>query len=324
MIKFEQNIHQGYMMQALNDTHNWIIATHNNLIAAGLIQTSVTGQYVSSTGTTATTSGQFIGYRVYELNDSYSSAVPVYIRFDFHVLGASASSVYRFGRLTVTVGFNVSGSGTISNSQVSKALKNFQINNSAAPVLNANTRTLTVKGDDFVFHGNELCAGYQSASNIYDTGFFVILRNKTNGVVDPTRITFIYPLPTSAFSGSTSLRYTQLVKNLGVSNENYNPFRVPRIRSEQGLLVASETDTSENGFITTTDRLICFRATSDDTPWVTHKLSIDGLTEKLYLHIPMSFTVGALSPASLEKLTLCAVADIADVGVGAIGVLISE
>ena len=124
MIKFEQNIHQGYMMQALNDTHNWIIATHNNLIAAGLIQTSVTGQYVSSTGTTATTSGQFIGYRVYELNDSYSSAGPVYIRFDFHVLGASASSVYRFGRLTVTVGFNVSGSGTISNSQVSKALKN--------------------------------------------------------------------------------------------------------------------------------------------------------------------------------------------------------
>lgn len=323
MINVKQDIHQGYIMNTLDDTHNWIITTHNNLIAAGLIQTSVTGQYVSSTGATATTAGQLIGYRVYELNDSHSSTVPVYIRLDFHVLVASSSNTYRFGRLTVTVGFDVNGSGVISNSQVSKALKVFSTNNAVAAILNPNTRTLTVKGSDFVFHGNELCAGYQSSMNIYDTGFFVILRNKTNGIVDPSRITFIYPLATVSSAGSTSLRYTQLVKNSGVSNENYNLFRIPRIRNQQGLLVASEADISENALLETTDRLICFRATPDDTPWVTHKLSVDGLTEKSYLHLPMSFSTASTAP-TVEKLFLCAITDLAEIGVGAIGVLISE
>ena len=324
MIKFEQNIHQGYVMNTLDDTHKWITTTHDNLIAAGLIQTSVTGQYVSSTGTTVTTAGQLIGYRVYELNDSYSSTVPVYIRFDFHVLAASTSVTYRFGRLTITVGFDVSGSGVISNSQVSKALKQFAISNGSTPILNPNTRTLTIKGDEFVFHGNELCAGYQSVYNIYDAGFFAVLRSKTNGVVDPSRITFMYPLATAGSGNSSGLRYTQLVKNSGVSNENYNLFRIPRIRNQQGLLVASEADISENALLETTDRLICFRATSDDTPWVTHKLSVDGLTEKSYLHLPLSFTTTAITPVSVEKLFLCAVTDLAEIGVGAIGVLISE
>lgn len=323
MIKLEQNIHQGYMMNILDDSHKWITTTHDNLIAAGLIQTLDTGQYTSLTGAASTTNGQFIGYRVYELNDSYSSTVPVYIRFDFHVLSASSSN-NRFGRLTVTVGFATNGSGVISNSQVSKSLKQFAASQSNAPTLNPNTRTLTAKGDGFVFHGNELCAGYQSNYNMYDCGFFAILRNKTDGVVDPLKLTFIYPTPTASFSNSTVLRYTQLVKNSGISNENYNLFRIPRIRNQQGLLVASEADTSENGFVTTTDCLICFRATPDDTPWVTHKLSIDGLTEKLYLHIPMSFTTSSILPSSLEKMTLCAVTDLAEIGIGAIGVLISD
>lgn len=324
MINLKQDIHQGYMMPTLDDSHKWITTTHDNLIAAGLIQTLDTGQYTSLTGATATTHGQFIGYRIYELNDSYSATVPVYIRFDFNIWNASSGGVFRFGVIAVTVGFATNGLGVISNSQLKKVLKTFSTNTSSTPTLNPNTRTISIKGDDFLFHGNELCTGYQSVYNIYDAGFFAVLRSKTNGVVDPSRITFIYPLATPGSGNSSSLRYTQLVKNSGVSNENYNLFRIPRIRNQQGLLVASEADISENALLETTDRLICFRATSDDTPWVTHKLSIDGLTEKSYLHLPLSFTTTAITPVSVEKLFLCAVTDLAEIGVGAIGVLISE
>lgn len=101
-------------------------------------------------------------------------------------------------------------------------------------------------------------------------------------------------------------------------------FRLPRIRSEQGLLVASETDISENGVVLTTDRIICFRALPDDTPWATHRLSTDGLTEKTYLHLPMCLNTAAFNPVVFDKVYLCAIVDIAERNVGGLGILIDE
>lgn len=325
-IKLEQDIHQGVMTQTLNDVGAWITRTHNNLLAAGLVQTADTGQVASVSGETATVAANTLhGYRVYEVNDAYSSNTPVYIRLEFRTVSATSSATYRFGLLNVTVGFATDGAGLIGNSQVSKSLKVFTANNGSAITLNPNTRTMTIKGDDFLFHGNELCAGFQASVNVYESGFFAIIRNKINGNVNPERITFIYPIAAASSTTSGVLRYTQLVKNGGVSSENSHLFRLPRIRNEQSLLVASEADISENGSLVGTDRLICFRATSDDTPWVTHNLSVDGLTAKTYLHLPMSpSTNTSYTPASVEKLYLTALVDLAETTVGAMGVLISE
>lgn len=324
MIKLEQDIHQGHLMNQMYQAHDWIVRTHNNLIAVGCIQTQDTGQYVNSSSPDNTFSGTPIGYRVYELNDAYSAVTPVYFRLDFQIMSGSSGAAYRFGRLTITVGFSTDGAGNIGNSNITKVLKAFATNSSGAPVFNPNARTISVKGDEFFFHGNELVAGFQGQYNIYDCGFFFILRSKLNGVVQPNAVTVIYPLPNAAFSSSTSLRYTRLTKGSGVSSENLNLFRLPRIRNNQGLLVASEADISESALLETTDRLISFRATSDDTPWVFHKLSVDDLTEKTYLHIPMSPTTSTLIPASIEKLGICALTDAAEIGVGAIGILVDE
>lgn len=324
MIKLEQDIHQGHLMNQMYQAHDWIVRTHNNLIAVGCIQTQDTGQYVNSSSPDNTFSGTLIGYRVYELNDAYSAVTPVYFRLDFQIMSGSSGAAYRFGRLTITVGFSTDGAGNIGNSNITKVLKTFAANNSAVPNMNPNARTLSIKGDDFFVHGNELISSYQNSANIYDSGFFSILRSRINGVVEPNTVTLIYPLPNAAFSNSASLRYTRLTKGSGVSSENLNLFRLPRIRNNQGLLVASEADISESALLETTDRLISFRATSDDTPWVFHKLSVDDLTEKTYLHIPMSPTTSTLIPASFEKLGICALTDAAEIGVGAIGILVDE
>lgn len=325
-IKLEQNIHQGYGMQTLDDVGKWINITHNNLIAAGLLQTADTGQVVSVTGTTATLATNVLhGYRVYELNDAFSGVVPVYIRLDFRTISTLSSSTFRYGFLTVTVGFSTNGAGALSNSQVSRVLKSFLLTNSGATaILNPNARTMTVKGDDFLFHGNELCAGYLSSSNLYEGGFFAIVRCKLNDVVDPARVTFIFQNPAPNSVQARPVSYVQLLKDGGISSENSHIFRLPRIRNEQSLLVASEADISENGLLIGTDRLICFRALSDDTPWITHKLSVDGLTEKTYLHLPMSPANSTAIPTSVEKLYLSALVDIAEPAVGGIGILIDE
>lgn len=324
-IKLEQDIHQGYGMQTLDDVGKWINITHNNLIAAGLLQTADTGQVVSVTGTTATISTNVLhGYRVYELNDAFSGVVPVYIRLDFRTVSSASGGAFRYGFLTVTVGFSTNGAGALSNSQVSRVLKSFLANSSAAAILNPNTRTMTVKGDDFLFHGNELCAGYLSSSNLYECGFFAIVRCKLNDVVDPARVTFIFQNPAPNSVQARPVSYVQLLKGGGISSENSHIFRLPRIRNEQSLLVASEADISESGLLIGTDRLICFRALSDDTPWVTHKLSVDGLTEKTYLHLPMSPANSSAIPTSVEKLYLSALVDIAEPAVGGIGILIDE
>lgn len=328
MIKFEQDIHLGHAFNTMNDVHAWITRTHNNLISAGCVQTNDTGQYAAQSGSSDNTTASIIGYRIYELNDAYSSQTPVYFKLEFQVLNASSSTNIRFGRINVTVGFKTDGVGNISNSNVSKILKSYGTGGTSAFIPNPNARTLSVKGDDFFFHGNELCAGHQTTTNIYECGHFAIVRSKINGVVNPNTVTFIYSITSGTGStqgtAATDLRYTRLTKDNGISAENHNIFRIPRIRNQQGLLVASEADISENAILETTDRLIAFRATSDDTPWVEHKLSIDGLTEKKYLHIPTAFSATAPNTLSVSNIYLCSIVDSAEIGIGAMGLLIDE
>ncbi len=248
-IKLEQNIHQGYFLQTLDDVGKWINNTHNNLIAAGLVQTADTGQVVSVSGSAVTTStNTSYGYRVYELNDAFSSVVPVYIRLEFRSLSAVSSAGSRSMQLVVGVGFATDGAGNIQDANYSKTLKQYQPISSSAPALNPNARTLTVKGDDFLFHGNELATGYQTTNNLYEGGHFAVLRSKRNGVVDPTVVTFIFDRVNAAASHNNFLPwgYVRLTKGNGVSSENTHIFRLPSIRTSNGMLVAAEADISEN------------------------------------------------------------------------------
>lgn len=326
-IKVEQNIHQGHMLQTLDDVGDWINRTHNNLIAAGLLQTADTGQVVGVSGATATPStSTFHGYRVYELNDAFSGTVPVYIRLEFRSINASSGGTIRAPQLTVGVGFATDGAGNLQDANYSKALKQYQAISSSSPVLNPNARTLTVKGDDFLFHGNELVTGYQTSNNIYEGGHFAVLRSKINGVVDPTVVTFIFNRVNAAASHNNLLPwgYVRLTKDNGASSENTHMFRLPRIRTFNGLTVAAEADISESSVLETTDRFVCMRTAIEDIGWSEFKLSTNGLSNKTYLQLPCSNITSNSAPSGVDKLFLTAVVDAIEPGFGCIGVLISE
>lgn len=323
MINVAQKSYQSRNLFTYADADIWIGDTHNNLIAAGCLQTSDTGQYLIGASTGSLTANQNLGYRIYELNDSYSAECPIFFKLTFTVLAAYATSAVFFGRLTLAVGYELNGSGAFSGPVIAKNLKSFGTSNSTAHSYNANSKYLSVKGEDFLFHGNQVCAGFQATSLVLESGHFAILRQKINGVVDPYTITVIYPLPAASLHLATSWRYTRLNKLSGISSENLNPMRLPRVRNQDGVLVAAPADISESGIVETADRIICFRASAADTPWVTYRMSIDGITEKKYLHVPMSLFSSSNTP-TFETLGLCAQTDGAEPGVGAIGILIDE
>lgn len=325
MIKYEANIHQGHNFKTYALCDAWIQRTHANLIAAGCVQTADTGQYTENLGTELPPESN-LGYRIYEINDAYSGTVPVYIRLDFFCMRmGTASTDQRGPRLTTTVGFGTDGAGTLTSGSIQRGKKTYITASSASanPLFNPNARTFTSKGDGFLVHGNELVAGIQGTSNTIDGGFFAVVRSKVDGVTNPETVTFIYSEAGVVWGQGEVLKYTRITKNIGVSAENMHIFRLPRIRSTQDLVVATTADISESNQIEHTDCLIAFRTSTDDSPWSTHTLSLDGLTEKTYLQLPHPLA-GNQPVLAMEKITTTIITDSLDPYLGAIGVLIGE
>ena len=323
MIKFEQDIHQGKPLLTMADVAEWVERTHNSLIAAGCIQTLDTGQYVPVASADATVV-QTLGYRIYELDDRYSNEHPVYFALTFDVaLGSSAAGGIRFGRLTVRVGFETDGNGNFVGASFSKLLKTFVTTQNGAATYLEGARTFTSKGEDFLVHGNAVNSGFQSSNNIYESGFFAIVRSKVGGVINPDLITLIYTSGSPSPSASVPLRYVKLSKLYGVTSENSHIFKLPRVRSLEGLLVASTADVSGGGVLEDTDCLISFRYSVDDEAWEKYKLSLDGLSEKRYMRIPTSLTKSS-SIINAGNICLPVIVDDAELANGSLGVLIGE
>ena len=64
---------------------------HDNLIDAGCVQTSDTGQLDISAVATLPADGSYAGYRIYEINDALSATHPIYIKLNF---GCGSEGLY--------------------------------------------------------------------------------------------------------------------------------------------------------------------------------------------------------------------------------------
>ena len=82
---------------------------HNGLIAAGLVQTSDTGQVnIASTGTPGAQST--MGYEIYRFNDALQATHPLFVRVDYE----SGNSTGGRQDIGVTVGKSTDGAGNLS------------------------------------------------------------------------------------------------------------------------------------------------------------------------------------------------------------------
>lgn len=86
----------------------WATSLNDHLIAAGLIQTTDTGQLDLTTATRPGVS-TYAGYRIYRFNDTLQSTAPVFIRIDFGT-GTSAT----IPSVNVRVGTGTNGAGTLT------------------------------------------------------------------------------------------------------------------------------------------------------------------------------------------------------------------
>lgn len=98
----------------------WAQALLTNMIAAGLVQTSDTGQANPSTLTIDTTAAsvaglkQEFGYFVFRFNDSLQSSYPVYLRLSLGSYSYSTIASHKRPFLGITVGFATDGAGNIT------------------------------------------------------------------------------------------------------------------------------------------------------------------------------------------------------------------
>lgn len=86
----------------------WVAEFIAKVTAAGLVQTSDTGQINTSTVTRAAINTD-AGYAIFRFNDTQQATAPVFIRFNF-----GSSSAITMPRISVQIGTASNGSGTIS------------------------------------------------------------------------------------------------------------------------------------------------------------------------------------------------------------------
>lgn len=85
---------------------------HDALIAAGMVQTSDTGQLNLTTAPTyVATSSYVYGYTVYRFNDSYQSTYPIYVRFEWR---NSANVTSAVPSMLISVGESTDGAGAVT------------------------------------------------------------------------------------------------------------------------------------------------------------------------------------------------------------------
>lgn len=117
----------------------WVAEVITMLTAAGVVQTSDTGQINTAT-VTRTGTNTNAGYAIFRMDDTQQGSAPIFFRLDFGT-GSNASAP----RIQVTVGTGTNGSGTISGIGIGAT----NIGTSALPasaVTNYTTRVCVVDG----------------------------------------------------------------------------------------------------------------------------------------------------------------------------------
>ncbi len=163
-------------LNAKNDTaanlKAWIQALHDNLIAAGLVQTSDTGQLNISGISAVISSGSYLSPLLYRFDDTLAGTSPVIIKIRPYggLYGATS-----FANIAISIGMATDGAGVLTGANTGE----FNFYNSSG----GNAATLaTVDTQSYAMHSEgrfALCLGvgaYASAYNGFCMAFLDVAR----------------------------------------------------------------------------------------------------------------------------------------------------
>ena len=115
---------------------SWLQALHDNIVSAGLVQTSDTGQIDIANISAVPAAEQYAGYLVYRFNDSLSASRPVIVKFRPYCGYYGTTETPFVGNLAVSIGFATDGAGNIVLQQ-SGEFNYFNNSNYAVRTINA-------------------------------------------------------------------------------------------------------------------------------------------------------------------------------------------
>lgn len=260
----------------------WGSELSGKLAAAGLVQTSDTGQ-INWTTVTRPGANTAAGYEIWRFNDSLQSSAPIYIKLEY---GTSAASTRPGAWITVGTGTN--GAGTITGVASTRTT----IHHSAGPV---STSTA---------YPSYLCVaeGFAGLLWKHDAGasgislfFFAVCRSVDTSGAPTTTGCYIYMKPSAVGPCNTAaLRFT----GGGYTVANNTSFcAVP------GALTTSVDDSGNyqayiNFFPTPTVRpnlYICTTSFNDFSFATTFSVALIGSTPHTYIHLAGSGGYGSIS-----------------------------
>jgi hypothetical protein len=270
----------------------WGSELNTKLAAAGLVQTSDTGQINWVTVVRAGTSAN-AGYEIWRMNDAMQATAPVFFRIDYGTAGATNAP-----RMLMTCGTSTNGSGTLGGTALSTAR---QFTSGAAPgsTVTAFQSLLCVTSGFF-----GLCWKTGTSAN---NGTFLFARTVDSSGTPSATGGFMYwgSGNSGAFTAAQAMRYASVAAAYTVKNTAGN--------AQFCLVPMTPTTTAIGSDIqaflwwTITPAMnpllaLCTVFNGEIAPTTTFTTTLVGVTPHTYIVLPAS--AGACDPSNSSSYSI--------------------
>lgn len=283
--------------EALN---RWVERVHQGFLDVGWVQTADTGQLEVATFVVAT-ADTLVGYRVYEINDAYSSDTPVYVKIHFYLLSSNTTASLNGYAPFVgfQVGFATDGAGNFDGGfgPIDAKFSTFGTVMGGGYIINDNAVSAFTKQSSFTGAAIDIRYGAHGYGLFGGCAFF-IERVKFNGEVIPTEVVYTYGSYRTTANIQATMLYGRVSRGGSSTGPYSNPSHLPRVGSDSYGRVATRFDLSTELYAFESDNLIALR---DGADMGEVELTFDGVTSKRYLTLKSSRISGS---GSFNKATL--------------------
>lgn len=282
--------------------NRWVERVHQGFLDVGWVQTTDTGQLEVATFVAAT-ADTLVGYRVYEINDAYSSDTPVYVKIHFYLLSSNATASLNGHAPFVgfQVGFATNGAGNFDGGfgPVDAKFSTFGTAMEGSYYVNDNAVSAFTKQSSFTGAAIDIRYGAHGYGLFGSCAFF-IERVKFNGEVIPTEVIYTYGPARTVASVISPMLYGRVSRGGSNTGPYSHPSHLPRVSSDSYGRVATRFDLSTELYAFESDNLIALR---DGADMGEVELTFDGVTSKRYLTLKSSRLSGS---STISKSILAA------------------
>lgn len=277
-------------LNTLENVNAWVDKVHTSILASGCVYLPFKGDLKEAdtllTALASSGNPNTYGFRVYEINDKYSSDTPVYFKVFFNAYSVQALALVRLQpMLGVQVGFEIDSIGGFTGSAIpSNPMFTNLVGQNSTVTLSAQSYSLSTKSDGFFAYFGEIGAGYLYNYNLSAGGFAIERVSNSEGVADPEHIVLYLTSATYLANSLGSATYQHLKKDGSVSIVRSHPSSLPSIGFEGSQLVARQFEASELGILNRSRNLIALRSGAD---WAVVEMSFDGITSRKFLLVPV-------------------------------------